>query len=223
MLKYLVTLFVGLLVCSSCVNDLKKVRALSEKGLSVEVARGVKTYYYGPNGNLKGILSSPVLYRYLRDTPYMLLDSGLKVDFYNDSLQLQSILTAKKGWYYEKTNDIVVRDSVVVVTVEGRRLLTDELYWDPKKQQFYTDKPARIITPTQDLTGKYGLVAPGDLSWYTFHSVSGSLVDSTFRSAGQPDSTAAGGIDSSRHDAVPAPSAPPKIFNKTPVPDSGRE
>jgi LPS export ABC transporter protein LptC len=157
------------------VNDLKKVKALSEKGSGVEVARGVKTYYYGPNGNVKGILSAPVLYRYLRDTPYMLMDSGLKVDFYNDSLQLQTILTAKKGWYYEKTNDITVRDSVVVTTVEGKKLLTDELNWDPKLQQFYTYKPARLITEGQDVTADSGLVAPGDLSSYRLFKTSGPL------------------------------------------------
>lgn len=168
----------------------------------MEVARGVKTYYYGPNGNVKGILTAPVLYRYLSDTPYMLLDSGLKVDFYNDSLQLQTILTAKKGKYFEKTNDIVVRDSVVVTTVDGKKLLTDELHWDPKKQQFYTDKPARLITASQDLTGKYGLVAPGDLSWYKFRSASGALkMDSAFQSAPEADSTVA---DS----ATPPPAAP---------------
>lgn len=194
-MKYVTIVFIGLLLCSSCVNDLKKVQELSEKGSGVEVARGVKTYYYGPNGSVKGILTAPVLYRYLRDTPYMLLDSGLKVDFYNDSLQLQTILTAKKGKYFEKTNDIVVWDSVVVNTVDGKKLLTDELNWDPKKQQFYTDKPARLITPSQDLTGKYGLEAPGDLSWYKFRSASGDLkMDSSFQSGTAEDSTSANSL-----------------------------
>lgn len=190
-------LLIGLLLLSSCVNDLKQIKALSEKGSGVEVARGVKTYYYGPNGNVKGILSAPVLYRYLSDTPYMLMDSGLRVNFYNDSLQLQTVLTAKKGRYFEKTNDIVVQDSVVVVTVDGNKLLTDELHWDPRKQVFYTHKPARLLTETRDVVGKDGLTAPGDLSTYTFFNPSGEMeMDSTFMSGGTPDSTRA--VDSGR-------------------------
>lgn len=173
-MKYFATIILGLLFCSSCVNDLNKVKALSEKGSGVEVARDIKSYYYGPNGNLKGILTAPVLYRYLRDTPYTLMDSGLKVDFYNDSLQLQSILTARKGQYFEKTSDIIVSDSVVVTTMDNKKLLTDELRWDPKRQEFYNNKPTRIITASQDLYG-IGLTAPADLSWYKFDSVSGLL------------------------------------------------
>lgn len=206
-MKYLVTCLIGLLLCSSCVNDLEKVKALSEKGSGVEVAREVKTYYYGPNGKLKGILTAPVLYRYMRDTPYMDLDSGLKVNFYNDSLQLQTILTAKKGRYFEKSNDIVVRDSVVVTTVDGKKLLTEELHWDPKKQQFYTDSPARLITASQDLTGEYGLVAPADLSWYKFMSASGELkMDSTYSMGAPADSTV---VDSTTPPPLPV-AEPPK-------------
>lgn len=196
-------MLIGLLFCSSCVNDLKKVEALSDKGAGVEVAKDIQTYYYGPNGNLKGILKAPVLYRYMKDTPRTELDSGLTVDFYNDSLQVQSVLTAKKGLYFERTNDITVRDSVVVTTIDGKKLLTDELHWDPKKERFYTDKPARLITPEQDLTGKYGLVAPADLSWYKFLSASGDIkMDSSYFSGNVQEPV---GVDSSGKPLPPLP------------------
>lgn len=208
---FLLIMLVGLLLCSGCVNDLKKVKELTEKGAGVEVAKDIETYYYGPNGNLKGILRAPVLYRYVNDTPRTEMNSGLKVDFYNDSLQIQSVLTAKKGEYFEKTNDITVSDSVVVTTIDGKKLLTDELHWDPKKEQFYTDKPARIITPAQDLTGKYGLVAPADLSWYKFFSTSGDLkMDSTYFSENARDTM--------RTDSAILP--PSALMKKNPSPDS---
>jgi LPS export ABC transporter protein LptC len=180
-----------LLFAAGCVNDLKTVEALNEKGIGVEVAKNIKTYYYGSNGNLKGLLTAPVLYRYLRDTPLMQLDEGLRVDFYNDSLQVQSVLTARKGEYYENTNNIVVRDSVVVTTDDGKRLETDELHWDPKQQQFYTDKPATLTTPRQTIFARHGLVAPPDISWYKFRQASGQLkVDSAYFSS--PADSAAG-------------------------------
>jgi LPS export ABC transporter protein LptC len=175
-LKRLIPYLALLIFSSGCVNDLKKVEALNERGPGVEVAKQIKTYYYGANGNLKGVLTAPVLYRYVQDTPHMLLDSGLRVDFYNDSMQVQSVLTAKKGEYFENTNNISVRDSVKVVSMGGKRILrTQVLYWDPKKQQFYTNVPATMTTPTQTILAARGLIAPADLSWYKFMQASGEL------------------------------------------------
>lgn len=190
--------YLALIILCSCVNKLKDVEALSQKSTSVEIAQHIHTYYYGPNGNLKGILTAPVLYRYMLDTPYMELNQGLKVQFYNDSLQQQSVLTAKNGRYFENSNNIVVSDSVVVTTRDGKILETDELFWDPQKQQFYTQKPVKLTTPSQVIFGKHGLVAPPDISWYQFNSASGNIkVDSTFDS----HSTI---TDSSKTPAAPA-------------------
>jgi LPS export ABC transporter protein LptC len=190
-------LVVLLVLLAGCVNDLKKVEALSERGTGVEVAKNIKTYYYGPAGKLKGVLTAPVLYRYVRDTPYMVLDSGLRVDFYNDSDAVQSILTAKEGRYYEQSNNIIVRDSVKVVSMGGRRILrTQELFWDPKKQQFYTHDPATLTTPTQTILARQGLIAPADLSWYKFMQASGELkVDSGYMAPAAPPAAAPGSKD----------------------------
>lgn len=182
------------ILSAGCVNDIKKVEALSERGTGVEVARNIKTYYYGPTGRLKGVLTAPVLYRYVQDTPYIVLDSGLRVDFYNDSEKVQSILTAKEGRYYERSNNIIVKDSVKVVSMGGRRILqTRQLFWDPKKQQFYTHDPATLTTPAQTIVARQGLIAPADLSWYKFMQASGELkVDSGYM-APRPDTAAAKG------------------------------
>lgn len=172
----------ALFLCSGCVNDLKKIEALGKKNVGIEVAKDIKTYYYGVNGHLKGILKAPVMYRYVKDTPYMVMNQGLHVDFYNDSLQIQSVLTAKKGEYWENTNNIVVEDSVVVTSMGGQRVLkTNKLFWDPKNQQFYTHSPATLTTPGQTILGQNGLTAPSDLSWYKFFNTSGTMkVDSNY-------------------------------------------
>jgi len=189
--KYLLSFGILLLVCAGCVNDIKQVEALHQRSIGVEVAKDIKTYYYGTNGHIRGLLTAPWLYRYMKDTPYMVLDHGLRVDFYNDSMQVQSVLTAKRGEYYENSSNIVVKDSVVVTTEGGKKLETSELYWDPTRQQFYTDKPATLTTPTQTIFARNGLVAPPDISWYKFKSASGELkMDSGYLSpTSPPDST----------------------------------
>jgi LPS export ABC transporter protein LptC len=200
--KYLSFLGVLLLSAAGCVNDIKQVEALHTRSVGVEVAKDIKTYYYGVNGHIKGVLTAPWLYRYMKDTPYMVLDHGLKVEFYNDSMQLQSVLTAKRGEYYENSNNITVSDSVVVTTQTGKRLSTSVLHWDPNRQQFYTDSPATLVTPTQNIVALRGLEAPPDISWYTFKQASGELkMDSGYLSPA-PDSLSG---DSAAHPgAAPA-------------------
>lgn len=161
---------------------MEEVRALNDtSSTKIEVAHHIETHYYGQKGMLKGIMTAPVLYRYMTDTPYIKLPDGLKIKFYKDTLQLQSVLTAKEGVYYENNNDITVRDSVVVKTKDGKMIETEVLHWDPKKQQFYTNKPVKLTTPSQVIYGQNGLVAPPDLSWYQFNKASGDIhVDSSF-------------------------------------------
>ncbi len=175
-------LLLNLTSLGSCVNNMEEINALnSDNNTKVEVAKHIETYYYGTDGMLKGIMTAPVLYRYMTDTPYIKLNEGLKVKFYKDSLQLESVLTAKKGMYYENSNVIVVSDSVVVTTRDNKKLETDILHWDPKKQQFYTDQPVKLTTPSQVIYGKDGLVAPPNLEWYQFNKASGDIkVDSSF-------------------------------------------
>jgi hypothetical protein len=57
---------------------------------------------------------------------------------------------------------------VVVINTKGDTLYCNELYWDRKRtgEEFYTDKPVRIRTPTHILDGD-GLDAPQDFkSWH---------------------------------------------------------
>ena len=172
----------GLLLLASCVNSMEEVQDLNAgEGTKIEIARAIETHYYGEQGLLKGIMTAPVLYRYLTDTPYIKLPEGLKVRFYKDSMQLESILTAKQGLYYENTDDITVKDSVVVTTRDGKKIETEVLHWDPKKQQFYTNEPVTLTTPDQVIYGKHGLIAPPDISWYQFNQASGDIrVDSSY-------------------------------------------
>lgn len=204
-------------------NDIKQVEALHQRTIGVEVAKDIKTYYYGGNGHIKGLLTAPWLYRYMKDTPYMVLDKGLRVDFYNDSSKVQSVLTAKRGEYYENTNNITVKDSVVVTTQDGKRLSTSVLHWDPVRQQFYTDSPATLVTPTQIISGMRGLEASADISWYRFKTASGELkMDSGYLSP-TPDSL--GPAPGQNPERIPGsePTGPGNTPNRTPAPRSGAQ
>jgi LPS export ABC transporter protein LptC len=179
--KILAAVITGCFFMWSCENDMKDVQNLSNKKIGVEEAKNVESYL-SQGGKLKAKLNAPLMLRYQRDTPRVEFPKTLKVDFYNDSMVIESKLSAKYGNYLENDNKVFLRDSVVVFNIKGDTLFCKELYWDQQKAIFYTDKNVIIHKPDQKIYGK-GLVADQSFKWFTIkhpHNSYINIPDSSF-------------------------------------------
>jgi LPS export ABC transporter protein LptC len=152
---------------SSCENDPGEVKRWTEKVELREEAKTVESYL-SQEGKMKAKLMAPLMYRYQRDTVYTEFPNTLHVDFYDDSVRIESWLTANYGIYYDNLNKVFLRDSVTVINMEGDTLRCPELWWDQNSQKFYTDKPARLDGKDKHLTGTQGLEATQDLKVIQF-------------------------------------------------------
>ena len=138
-----ITSFLGLLM-SACENDVNEVRDLSKKKPSIEEGKNIDTYL-SMNGAVRAHLTAPFLIRYQGDSAKKSeFPKSLHVDFYNDSLKIESEISAKYGRYMENENKVYLRDSVIAFNKKGDSLFTDELYWDKIAGKFYTDKKVTI-------------------------------------------------------------------------------
>jgi LPS export ABC transporter protein LptC len=160
------TIFALVLLSSACVNDMQDVQQASdavkpgtERGKDVEM-------YYSENGFVKMCIKAPTLTRYQIEDPYVEFNDGLHVDFYNDSMQVISNLSAGYGVRYEKQLKTVVQSNVLVVNEKGEQLATEELTWDEKKHQIYTDQFVTITTDDEILYGN-GLTADETMTEYS--------------------------------------------------------
>jgi len=151
-----------LLFFSSCENDPKVIENWTKKAELREEAKTVESYL-SQSGVMKAKLTAPLMYRYQRDTIFTEFPNTLHVDFYDDSVRVESWLTANYGIYYDNLNKVFLRDSVMVINKDGDTLRTPELWWDQNMQKFYTDKPARLDGKDKHLTGTQGLEATQDL------------------------------------------------------------
>ncbi len=141
----------------------------------MDKAQDVKIYY-SDNGQVKAVITAKEFYRTEEGTLlYTDVKKGLKVEFYNDSLKIVSTLTALNARIYENEGNVVVRDQVHVVNKKGEQLLTDELVWNQKLDQFYTDKKVKIILGPQQIMYGEGLTANADFSWYKINKLTGNL------------------------------------------------
>jgi LPS export ABC transporter protein LptC len=128
---------------------------------------------------VKGKLTAPYMLRFDRaDSPYAEFPRSLHVDFYNDSMRIESILDAKYGKYLSAQDKVFLRDSVVVKNIlKGDTLRCKTLWWDQHTERFTTSDSVRIYTPDKILYGT-GMEADQNFRWYTILHMTGMVLNS---------------------------------------------
>ncbi|HVY76114.1 MAG TPA: LPS export ABC transporter periplasmic protein LptC [Puia sp.] len=160
---------------SACENNMKTLPNYRKKQVSIDEGKSI-TAYYSESAKVKAKLSSPYMRRNEADSPYVEFPNTLHVDFYNDSLHIESLMDARYGKWREIDGKVLLRDSVVVKNiVKGDTLHCQELWWDQKNGMFYTDKPIRIHKKGGTILYGTGLEAPQDFSGYTIFQINGPL------------------------------------------------
>lgn len=102
------------------------------------------------------------------DTAYFFDDNSriellnVHTTFFDNSGAQSSVLTSNEGTYNTRLAMTEARDSVVVVTNDGRRLTTAQLRYTQGSNQITSDSAFVYTTPTQRLVGK-GFVSDPDM------------------------------------------------------------
>ncbi len=81
-------------------------------------------------------------------------------------------LTADQVYYYENERRFEAHGNVIVVTREGRRLESEDLFWDERERKVRTPGFVRITTEKERIQG-YHLEADEDLATYRLERVTG--------------------------------------------------
>ncbi len=87
--------------------------------------------------------------------------TGVKVDFYDESGEYRSTLTAKDGLVRQKRQELTVWGDVVVTT-DSSRLETQSLNWDANRKLITTDDFVKLYKGGDIITG-YGMEADNKL------------------------------------------------------------
>lgn len=91
---------------------------------------------------------------------------GLYLESFDKDGNVTSIFTSNYAYYDAEENLYRAEGNVVVRSNEsGDELKTEELFWDPTEEKFYTDKFVTIVTEGEVHTGE-GLNAKQDFTSY---------------------------------------------------------
>jgi LPS export ABC transporter protein LptC len=130
---------------------------------------------YSDFGKVKAKLIAPVMNHVDEEKgPYTELPAGLTLYFYTDSLTVQSELTAGYGISYDKSDEMVARNNVVVTNIYGDKLESEELVWNQKTEKISSEKFVKITTKDEIIFGD-GFESNDDLSNYKIKKIRGTL------------------------------------------------
>jgi len=140
---------------AACENNIDAVKALGAKVGGIDVGKNV-AIYVSNNGKLGAKLTAPLMNRYLIDSSKMIeFPQSIHVDFYKDSNQIESQLTAKYAKYKEEENIVYLKEDVVIFNTLGDTLWCKEIYWDQNTGKFYTEKDV-VVKQHNALAKIYG-------------------------------------------------------------------
>jgi LPS export ABC transporter protein LptC len=140
---------------ASCENDVDAVKALGARVGGIDVGKDV-AIYISNDGKLGAKLTAPLMNRYLVDSSKMIeFPLSIHVDFYKDSNQIESQLSAKYAKYKEAENIVFLKEDVIIFNTLGDTLWCKEMYWDQNTGKFYTEKDV-VVKQHNPLAKIYG-------------------------------------------------------------------
>lgn len=108
---------------------------------------------YTDSGKIKAVLVSPQMLDFSgSEFPFNEFPKGLDLTVYDDQAN-KSFVSSNYAISYSKTNIIELTGKVVIITHDGKKLETEQLYYDQKNEWFFTQKPYRFTDKGSVING----------------------------------------------------------------------
>ena len=127
-------------------------------------------------GNVTAKIKSEVLKKNNQSLQLELFDN-VNVDLFDENFQQKSLIKSQSAMVNEKENKIKAYGSVVVISDDGKILMTDSLTWDNNSDKIYTDANLEFITSDSDTLYGTGFKSNIDLTNWNILEPRGRIND----------------------------------------------
>ena len=163
-------LFILLILVSSCARE-PISEMPSRDGMPDQESWGV-TIVLTSEGLIRANVRSGHLEKY-NEKEFVLLDSSVMVDFFNEKEQHTSVLTSNTAEVAQASNDMKAMGNVVAVSDSGITLYSETLTWNSKDEKLHTKDNIMITTLEKDTLYGVGFESDSDLKNWKILSPSG--------------------------------------------------
>jgi LPS export ABC transporter protein LptC len=168
--------FGGLILICACENDIEKINSLTANSLP-EISGKKVEIIYSDSGKVKMQLNANEIRQFAKaERPYIEFPQGIHVIFFDDSVKHESEILADYAKYYQEDRFWEARGNVMAVNLKsGKKLNTEELFWDEKLEKIYSNSFSRIETERGTFYGQKGFESNQKLTHWKLKESKGSL------------------------------------------------
>ena len=82
-------------------------------------------------------------------------DKGLFLEQFDEKFHVQAFIQCDTAYYYDQQRLWELRSRVRILTKNGLRFWSEQLFWDENKHELYSNTFSRLVTPERTLQGSY--------------------------------------------------------------------
>jgi len=101
---------------------------------------------------------------------------GVFFEEFDEKFRLQAYVQADTAWYYDQLNLWKLRGRVQVRNIDGLIFTSEELYWDGRMHELYSNVYSRLVTPERTMEGTC-FRSNEDMTRYNISNSQGSFVN----------------------------------------------
>ncbi len=90
-----------------------------------------------------------------RNPSRWIFDKGVFLTQFDQTLHIQSYIQCDTAYYFDKNRIWELRGRVRILTKQGLRFSSEELYWDEQKHEIWSHKFSHLKTSERELQGNY--------------------------------------------------------------------
>ena len=91
----------------------------------------------------------------VRNPSRWIFEKGLFFEQFDDKFHVQSYIQCDTAYYYDQKKLWELRSRVSILTKDGLRFTSQQLFWDQASHELYSNVPSRLVTPDRTLEGTY--------------------------------------------------------------------
>lgn len=167
-------IFILLLSLASCGNNKKDIKDALAQEISKEEFGSNVEILITKKGKAHLKITAPKVVRNYDAKPFNEFPNGMTLKVFNEAGEQESTLTAKYGKLGDGSDEMIAKDSVVVVNKSGETLNTEHLIWDKEKSLIRTEGFVKIHTADEIIYGD-GFESNDDFTKYTITNIHGII------------------------------------------------
>lgn len=156
-IKIIILTMVGFFLLASCEGQKEHTApAVHDRdSASMMISYGVNTLM-SDSGVIKyRIVTERWEVNTVRNPSRWIFEKGLFFEQFDEKFHVQSYIQCDTAYYYDQKKLWELRSRVSILTKDGLRFTSQQLFWDQASHELYSNVPSRLVTPDRTLEGTY--------------------------------------------------------------------